>query len=454
MECLYCGFNFDIKNKNKCPACGTHTVIMVKIYNASVRLYNKGLEQALNNDFYNAIISLKKSIVFNKQNIEARNLLGLVYYHVGRLAEAVEQWIVSSNFRTERNDAVSYIDVFQKNIRNFEKLNDSVKMYNYALTFLKQKNDDVAIIRLKKSIDVNPNFVDARNLLTLCYIKRSKKGKALELAEGTLKIDACNPIALNFIREINISISSKKGKKALKKEGSESESVIYSKPKQSFGVKILFAAAGAICAAVTMGVLVMPAYVNLKNEKYDKLEQKYAQLEKDYNDYKNQSETKIGELEGENQQMKGVVDDYNKTVSDSKKIENLSNAQKLFDEGNSVEAAKVIAAIDTTNAQENVLKQYNELKAKVYASASEKLYNEGESYFASQDWENAKNSFSMSITFGENSPDFKYSSYYELGKIALNQNDNESAKKYFNEVKANHPNDSIKGYADNYLKTL
>ena len=55
----------------------------------------------------------------------------------------------------------------QKNAREMEKCNDAVRMYNQAITYLKQGSDDLAIIQLKKSIDNNPNFIDAYNLMTL-----------------------------------------------------------------------------------------------------------------------------------------------------------------------------------------------------------------------------------------------------------------------------------------------
>ena len=42
--------------------------------------YNDGLKKAQIRDLSGAIVSLKRSLQFNRENITARNLLGLVYY--------------------------------------------------------------------------------------------------------------------------------------------------------------------------------------------------------------------------------------------------------------------------------------------------------------------------------------------------------------------------------------
>ena len=45
--------------------------------------YNDGLKKATIRDLSGAMASLKKSLQYNRDNIAARNLLGLVYYGRG-----------------------------------------------------------------------------------------------------------------------------------------------------------------------------------------------------------------------------------------------------------------------------------------------------------------------------------------------------------------------------------
>ena len=54
--------------------------------------YNMGLERARLRDLSGAAECLKKSLHFNKYQTDARNLLGLIYYEVGEVGDALVQW--------------------------------------------------------------------------------------------------------------------------------------------------------------------------------------------------------------------------------------------------------------------------------------------------------------------------------------------------------------------------
>ena len=54
---------------------------------ASNEYYNDALAKASVRDLSGAIESLKTSLKFNKLNIDARNLLGLIYFEMGEVVE-------------------------------------------------------------------------------------------------------------------------------------------------------------------------------------------------------------------------------------------------------------------------------------------------------------------------------------------------------------------------------
>ena len=60
-----------------------------KIMYQSNYWYNDGLKKAQERDMSGAIIALRQSLQYNRENIAARNLLGLVYYGIGEVAEAL-----------------------------------------------------------------------------------------------------------------------------------------------------------------------------------------------------------------------------------------------------------------------------------------------------------------------------------------------------------------------------
>ena len=65
--------------------------------------YNLGLEKARIRDLSGAAQCLKKSLHFNKYQTDARNLLGLIYYENGEVADALVQWVISLNLQPEDN---------------------------------------------------------------------------------------------------------------------------------------------------------------------------------------------------------------------------------------------------------------------------------------------------------------------------------------------------------------
>ena len=92
-----------------CRFCGQDLAIIHHVKRISNAYYNMGLEKAQVRDLSGAILVLKKSLQFNKNNIDARNLLGLVYYGRGDVVEALAEWVLSKNLQPKENIANYYI---------------------------------------------------------------------------------------------------------------------------------------------------------------------------------------------------------------------------------------------------------------------------------------------------------------------------------------------------------
>ena len=189
-----------IESGQLCVACGMDSVLFLGVMGLSDRLYNQGLERLRAFDFYHGIEYLSKSVAINKNNVPARNLLGLALFEVGHVGDALKHWIISHNLLKESNPAIKYINHVHESQKAVERFSDAVMMYNKALNHIRQANDDLAIIQLKKAIEINPKFVDAMNLLTLCHLIQNNKDRALNIIERVLAIDSQNAIALNYLR--------------------------------------------------------------------------------------------------------------------------------------------------------------------------------------------------------------------------------------------------------------
>ena len=154
-----------------CPSCGFDVEVQKKIWHLSNLYYNQGLEKAEIRDLSGAIDLLKRSLKFNKLNIQARNLLGLVYFETGEAVAALSEWVISKNIMPEGNIASDYIDRLQANANKLDMINQTIKKYNECLACCRRGSEDVAVIQLKKILVQNPKLIKAYHLLSLIYLK-------------------------------------------------------------------------------------------------------------------------------------------------------------------------------------------------------------------------------------------------------------------------------------------
>ena len=78
-------------------------------------------------DLSGAIDCLKQSLIYNKHNIQARNLLGLVYFETGEVVAALSEWVISKNLQPSRNLASEYINKLQANSNKLEAINETIR---------------------------------------------------------------------------------------------------------------------------------------------------------------------------------------------------------------------------------------------------------------------------------------------------------------------------------------
>lgn len=177
MFCYNCGRRLS-EQHDFCTSCGADVALYKKIMHVSNMYYNEGLEKAGVRDLTGAVISLRQSLKFNKGNIMARNLLGLVYFELGEVATALREWVISKNLSPDKNIADEYIDKVRSNSTRLDSINQTVKKYNRALALCVQDSQDLAVIQLKKVLSMNPRFLQAHQLLALLYMEREEWERA------------------------------------------------------------------------------------------------------------------------------------------------------------------------------------------------------------------------------------------------------------------------------------
>ena len=275
MNCMNCGAFLMDKELDYCPNCGCNVLIQKKVDYLSRQYYNQGLEKASVRDLSGAISCLKQSLIYNKHNIQARNLLGLVYFETGEVVAALSEWVISKNLQPNRNLATEYINKLQANSNKLEAINETIRKCNDALNLCREGHEDMAAIRLKRILTQNPKLIKGYHLLALIQMKEGEYNKARRTLRKAARIDKTNTTTLRFLREIDeqTGVSTKlerQNKKrifrngaAAKREsdGNESEVVIQTPAyKEQSRISLFFMlAAGFAAGLLAFYLLAVPA---------------------------------------------------------------------------------------------------------------------------------------------------------------------------------------------------
>ena len=203
MNCMNCGAFLADKDRDYCPHCGCNVLIQKKVEYLSKLYYNQGLEKASIRDLSGAVNCLKQSLTFNKINIQARNLLGLVYFEMGEVVAALSEWVISKNLQSTRNIANEYINRLQANSNKLDAINETIRKYNNALALCREGHEDMAAIQLRKILNQNTKLIKGYHLLALIYMKNHDWGKARRTLKKAARIDKTNTTTLRFLREVD-----------------------------------------------------------------------------------------------------------------------------------------------------------------------------------------------------------------------------------------------------------
>lgn len=300
MNCPRCGFEMG-RNRRYCEQCGADMAVAMRLYRLSNRYYNEGLARAKVRDLSGAIMMLKKSLENNKHNINARNLLGLVYYEMGEPVVALSEWIISKHFQTENNRADYFIEKVQSNPAKLDAVNQTVKKYNQALAYAKQGSDDLAMLQLRKAISINPGYIRALQLLALLYMKNEEYEKAKRCLMRAQKTDVANTTTLSYLAEIEKQLNpdGQPVRPEKKVEGVSYQpavtNVAYREDKPNYIAFITFFAGIIIGIAVLYWLVVPTVRSDIKA--------KYAAQERDYGAESAAYTAQISVLESEKEDL-------------------------------------------------------------------------------------------------------------------------------------------------------
>ena len=405
--------------------------------------YNDGLQKAKIRDLSGAVTSLKRSLQFNRENIMARNLLGLVYYGRGEVAEALVEWIISKNFKSYENIANYYIQRVQQTPSELEAVNQAVHKYNQCLAYCQQNGEDLAIIQLKKVVAAHPAFLKAHQLLALLYLHTGQYAKARQLLRTAHKMDTTNAITLSYMHELAQMRSQKmeklktqeekKGHAMTYKLGNETiiQPVSASLKDNAAILTVLNIVIGIVLGAAVVWFLIVPA-VNRSTMR----ESNESVLE--IGEQKAAMESQIGELQKELEAYRSSSDEAKNAIATAQTTQANYEAlmsvyeQYLGEDTSNADMTDGLLYIDRDNLGEKGQAVYDQISGDLFPKVCERLYGEAQAFMAAQNYAEAVAALEKVVRMDEGYSDG--AALKLLGDAYAGSGDGEHAREIYEKV--------------------
>lgn len=380
MICYNCGCR--LTEHDFCTGCGADVGLYKKILYMSNRFYNDGLEKATVRDLSGAIVSLRQSLKFNKNNIDARNLLGLIYFEIGEAVLALNEWVISKNLRPKKNIADDYIEMIQNNQARLDTINQTIKKYNQALLYCYQDSQDLAVIQLKKVLSYNSKYVRAHQLLALLYMNLEEWEKAHKELVKCSQIDTNNTTTLRYLKEVEHMIVPEDTARNMPKKKVASDHVVrYQSGNetiiQPMNVKerkgastLLNLGLGVVIGVAIACFLILPGRIELEKE----------EIRDQLRVVSEQSDVKTATIDELEQRVQKLTDDNAQLTEELSVYQNTTGAMMISDglmmavstyleEPENIE--KIASYLETVDAED----EEEETADKERSQAFEALYN-------------------------------------------------------------------------------
>ncbi|MCI8298999.1 MAG: tetratricopeptide repeat protein [Lachnospiraceae bacterium] len=430
-----------------------------KIIRLSNTLYNNALEKARVRDLSGAAETLRKSLRFYKANIPARNLLGLVYYEMGEVVDALSEWVISRSLQPEDNPAEQYLEAIQSNRSRLSSVNQTIKKYNQALLYCQQKSSDLAIIQLKKILSANPGLIKGHQLLALLYMQEKKYELAKRELQAAVRIDTSNITTLRYLQEVDQYLqkgSSSEKSTHRKKETTasyQSGNDVIIQPANFKDTSPVMTIVNLIIGVV-IGVL-LTWFLIIPNARQSAIsDARKAELEAN-NELTSRTqeikglEQEIEKLNKKIKQMEGKSDDSQKIINN---YEQLLTVYDAFAQDNIQAAGDTISNVDSSLLGAQAKAMYETLTAQVNEKYIAAVYQQAEKDYNARKYPEAVTGLEKVVQAEEDYND-GYAVYY-LAQSYRQTGDSANAIKYYQRMVELHPGTQRARSSQRYIDEL
>ena len=429
MNCMNCKSVVDV-GMEICPNCGFNLRVQRKCFSLSNMYYNLGLDKAEIRDLSGAIDMLRRSLKFNKYNIHARNLLGLVYFETGEAVAALSEWIISKNIMPENNVATEYI----------------------------------AAIQLRKILNQNPKLIKGYHLLALIYIHKGEYEKARKILKKAAKIDKTNSTTLRFLKEVDFQTGTQTsleprrfGRRERTEEQREDErervvsgDTVIIPPtfrETSTAATMLNIGIGLVLGALVVWFLVGPANTQRINRQADEKVVEYS--------------GKMASQEAQLNQLQSQVDSLNETTASAQQqiqtaqdtvasYENLLKAVEAQQQGNTSNATNALTEVNPEALSVDARAVYDTIYKSMQSTMFQELSDSGVSAFDDSNYTEAIDKLSKA----KNINDSDYTVLNYLAHAYRLSGDTDNAISVFQEIIDKFPGTQKATKAEQQIEAL
>lgn len=446
MKCYVCDFEFD-NEQGICPNCGTDNGLYVSILQNSVRCYNEGLELAKVRNLTGAANKLTAALRFNKRNTDARNLLGLVYFETGETVLAIREWVISKNLQPEDNDVDRYLHEIQYGPGLLEKLDETNRKYNQALSYCHEGSRDLTRIQLKRVLKNQPKMVKARLLLALIYMQDNEYEAARKELRTAMRIDGGNPLTVSYLNEVNDVLRERSEKRRRKSSSSGKESVAFQDgndtvvmPRQTF-IEALDASKGGILNIIigmVIGLLV--SIFLIVPEVRQRENSNTANALVSANENAANSATDVNTLQQQVADLTARLEKYEGQADVKTSYEDLIRAMTAAENADAQTAKTALSSVNRDLLDSSGQTAYDNVSGTVNAAAAQTAFDAGEAARSSGDYDTAITNYLAVLALDEHFSDGD--ALYRIAQCYEKKEDYANAVTYYQKLAEAFPDTS------------
>ena len=449
-----------------CTNCGAEVSVYKKIMCSANLFYNEGLDRAGVRDLSGAVTALRQCLKMNKNHVDARNLLGLVYFEMGEYVAALSEWVISKNLRPNKNIADDYLNMMQSNPSRLDSINQTIKKYNQALSYCYQGSYDLAIIQLKRVVSLNPKHVQGRQLLALLYLNNEQWEDARKELEQCRKIDVNNTTTLRYLKEANEVLDIEEDFSTPVKKKSIADTITYHRGNETIiqplggkdtkiSTTIINMVLGIAIGIAVACLLILPARISAASEESDARIKEIGEQLDEKNSTINSLEQEKNSLTAKVEKLDNELATYTGEGGTISSMDNLLNAAMAY-LSNPEDTATVAGYLDLIDegfvdtSTETFREVFNLLRSKIGATVGSTYFEEGMRAYQNEQYDEAIDNLSKAYSYDTSNVD----ALYNLANAYRKSGDNVNAISNYQTLVDNFPDTELATRAQSFLNEL